>query len=100
MRQFTLEQIQDKTALLPDVIATAVCAERGIINEPFVAYAVKKTEVCYNMNALFRRRLDSPAGRWNLESFMKHWLDAWLKGGRVRERMEEIFRYPEIVETA
>jgi hypothetical protein len=100
--------IQDDTEIMPDIVASTVMGEledylstskkfgpyeQGTANklvkhiqqhgETYVDELVKKTETLYQVNADFKRKLNSNAragnaGRDYLYMFMRHWLSSIL----------------------
>lgn len=83
MRQYTLEDIERETCLLPDVITITVLDGRGYYEsdrEQFIAHAIDRTVKAFNCNPRFRRKLFNETGREWLYAFINHWLDAWTIG--------------------
>jgi hypothetical protein len=87
MKQITLEQFQDKTALLPFLIAENVAGKRALPLRDtidFCAYAQERTLFIYNHNTRFRKQLERKTNRETLYMFINHWLDSWIqKKGKV-----------------
>lgn len=74
----TQEQLEDKTALLFDLIAETVCNELSVFCKReinYVDYLVNKFIHIYNHNTSFKQKFDKDKSKRDLTyMFMRHWL--------------------------
>lgn len=94
---FTLEEFQNKTNLLPDVIArvalqdypeTITAKERDKLWDIFPEYVEKHVLANYNHNPETRKKLNGATGRDYLYMLAGHWLTALL--GALRTSPEKL----------
>ena len=78
----SLDEMIERSALMPDVIAECVLRQRGVQMDGFIETASARALRCYSNNTRFRNLLDGADGRYWLYRFTNHWLDAALERQR------------------
>ena len=89
-----MKTIEESTPLLPDVVASLVCAEvsplidrHPVAVDPAASLA-ERAEVHFQRNPEFRKRISGKDGREYLYAFMRHWLAGMLlKAGCPRSEI-------------
>lgn len=80
----TLTEFQDKTALLPDVVAETAAEDRNKDDKyikRFQDYYADRILKLYNSSKTWRKKLDSANGRQVAHTLANHWMDAIDKNG-------------------